>query len=604
MKKSFPRLLAVLTALALSLSILSACASAPKSDVQSPPEGTSAVEPANAEPAETSAPQASDSSDETTTPPAETEPKTTTAETTEATAATTEATTTAATTFAPVTTAEAPATAAAVTTTAADAIKVDPASGRMYAKSSVNVRSGPGTGYERVGHLDSGEEVELTGLCENGWYRIKFEDGEYFVSGKYLVKDKPAVTAAVTTAAVTTAKVTSKTETTKEDDKMTQIKNEIWLATWGTAMLTPGDEQIPKDPTLANNTLRQQIRVSVGGSKLRLVISNEYGKTDLEINSLVLARIDDPKSHKVDLDSQIALTYKSQKSFKVPAGKRITTDEIDFEFAPLEDLAFTMKLGAVPSTLTCHTASRCSTWIVKGDHADDNDFTGIEEMTSWYFITELDTMASKESGAIVCLGDSLTDGASVTTNAFARYTDELARLLQNDEKLSSLSVVNMGIGATALYTYGGEIAGTNRANRDVLKIPGVKYCVLFMGVNDIGGAQYDISNNIIKEYESITERCHKQGIKVIGVTITPFKGNSYYSDLHENIRKKVNEFVLSDDSGFDACIDMCKVVASGNDPDKMSSSYVSPWNDYLHFNHQGYKLIGKTVYEHLKELIG
>ena len=213
-------------------------------------------------------------------------------------------------------------------------------------------------------------------------------------------------------------------------------------------------------------------------------------------------------------------------------------------------------------------------------------------------------MASKDSGAIVCLGDSLTDGASVTTNAFARYTDELARLLHKDEKLSNLSVVNMGIGATALYIYGGDIAGTNRANRDVLKIPGVKYCVLFMGVNDIGCANSDISDNIIKEYKSITERCHKQGIKVIGVTITPFKGNGYYSELHEKIRKKVNEFVLSDDSGFDACIDMCKVVASGNDPDKMSISYVSPWNDYLHFNHQGYKLIGKTVYEHLKEFIG
>ncbi len=602
MKKSFTRLFAVLTALILSLGTLSACASGSDNNALTPPDGTVAADPANAEPEVTSAPEASDAED-TTASPVETEaeettvaeqiPSATEPATTIAPAATTAATTTQ--------TAE---TAAPVTTAATTAIKVDPASGKMFAKSSVNVRSGPGTEYRRVGHLDSGEEVELTGVCENGWYRIKFQGGEFFVSGKYLVKENPAVTAAVTTAAVTTTVTTAKTDNTKEDDKMTEIKNEIWLATWGTAMLTPGDEQIPKNPTLKNNTLRQQIRVSVGGNKLRLVISNEYGKTDLEIGSLMLARIANPRSHKVDLDSQVALTYNSKKSFKVPAGKRITTDVIDFEFAPLEDLAITMKLGDVPSTLTCHTASRCSTWIVKGDHAKDNDFTGIEEMTSWYFITELDTMASKKSAAIVCLGDSLTDGASVETNAFARYTDELARLLQKDEKLNNLSVVNMGIGATALYTYGGEIAGTNRANRDVLKIPAVKYCVLFMGVNDIGGARSDISNNIIREYKSITERCHKQGIKVIGVTITPFKGNGYYSELHESIRKKVNEFVLSEDSGFDACIDMCKVVASENDPDKMSSSYVSVWNDYLHFNHSGYKKVGETVYQHLKELIG
>lgn len=593
------RFLALLTSAIMAATMLSACANTPKDDTLEQPtaEITSAPEEnvggSDSEDAgETTAQEASDKV-ETEATVSETEastvPETAPAATTEATTAdTTEATTTAT-----------PATTAATTT-----IKVDSASGKMYAKSNVNVRSGPGTGYERVGHLDSGEEVEITGLSENGWYRIKFEGGEYFVSGKYLVKDKPAVTTAATTTAKTEAKTTEKTETTKEDDKMEEVKNEIWLATWGTAMLTPGDEQIPKNPTLANNTLRQQIRVSMGGNKLRLVISNEYGKTDLEINSLMLARIDSPKSHKVDLDSQVALTYNSKKSFKVPAGKRITTDVIDFEFEDLEDLAITMKLGAVPSTLTCHTASRCSTWIVKGDHAKDNNFTSIEEMTSWYFITELDTMASDDCGAIVCLGDSLTDGASVTTNAFARYTDELARRLQQDEELNNLSVVNMGIGATALYAYGGDIAGTNRANRDVLKVPGVKYCVLFMGVNDIGCSNSDISDSIIREYKSITERCHKQGIKVIGVTITPFKGNGYYSDLHEKIRKKVNKFVLSEDSGFDACIDMCEVVASKADPDKMSVSYVSPWNDYLHFNHQGYRLIGKTVYQHLKEFIG
>ncbi len=599
------RFLALLTSAIMAATMLSACANTPKDDALEQPtaEITSAPEEdVGGSDSETTAKEASDEVEtEATTPETEasTAPETTPAATTEATAAaTTQATTTASPATTQATTTAAPATTAATTT-----VKVESASGRMYAKSDVNVRRGPGTGYERMGHLDSGEEVEITGLSENGWYRIKFQGGEYFVSGKYLVKDKPAVTTAATTAK-TEAKTTEKTEATKEDDKMTQIKNEIWLATWGTAMLTPGDEQIPKNPTLANNTLRQQIRVSVGGNKLRLVISNEYGQSDLEINSLILARIDNPKSHEVDLDSQVALTYNSKKSFKVPAGKRITTDEIDFEFAPLEDLAITMKLGAVPSTLTCHTASRCSTWIVKGDHAKDNSFTNIEEMTSWYFITELDTMASKESGAIVCLGDSLTDGASVTTNAFARYTDELARQLQNDDKLNNLSVVNMGIGATALYTYGGDIAGTNRANRDVLKVPGVKYCVLFMGVNDIGGAQSDISDNIIREYKSIIDRCHKQGIKVIGVTITPFKGNGYYSDLHEKIRKKVNKFVLSKDSGFDACIDMCELVASKADPDKMSVTYVSPWNDYLHFNHQGYRLIGKTVYQHLKELIG
>lgn len=201
MKKHFSRPLAALIALLLALSMLSACASPSNGDVQTPPDSTPQDQPANAEPAVTSPPEASESV-KTTASEAEAEPEaTTTAETTvsvtETTPAATQPTTqptTAATTQAATT--AAPATTAAVTTT----VKVEPASGNMYAKSSVNVRSGPGTEYERVGHLDAGEEVELTGLSENGWYRIKFEGGEHFVSAKYLVKDKPAAVTAATTA--------------------------------------------------------------------------------------------------------------------------------------------------------------------------------------------------------------------------------------------------------------------------------------------------------------------------------------------------------------------------------------------------------------------
>ncbi len=197
MKKTFARPLAALAALLLALSMLTACASTSNADVQSPPESTAAAEPANAVPEVTSSPEASDYETE----PEETtvtEPEVTAAPETEATttAATTQATTTAATT-------QATTTAAPVTTAATTTIRVEPASGRMYAKSSVNVRSGPEASYERMGHLDAGEEVEITGLCENGWYRIKFKGGEHFVSGKYLVKDKPAVTTAATTAATT-----------------------------------------------------------------------------------------------------------------------------------------------------------------------------------------------------------------------------------------------------------------------------------------------------------------------------------------------------------------------------------------------------------------
>ena len=382
----------------------------------------------------------------------------------------------------------------------------------------------------------------------------------------------------------------------------------FWVATWGTAILTPTneEEQIPVSPRLQGSTLRQQIRTSLGGKTLRLVISNEYGDRGLEIEKITVAKLLDPHSHEIDAATVSVLKLGGKGAFTVSAGERITTDPLDFEFSPLCDLAVTMELKNAPDsmqTLSCHTASRCHAWVTEGRHASDNDFEKTQVMTSWYYICGLHTLAEKDCGAIVCLGDSLTDGASVTTNGFSRYTDELARLLQNDPSLSRLGVVNMGIGATALYYYGGEIAGTVRANRDVFPIPGVKYCVLFMGVNDIGASHEDISQNIINEYKSVIERCRKNGIKIFGCTITPFKGNAYYSELHEKIRLEVNRFVLSDDSGFDGVIDLAATVASKDDSAQLERKYVSVWNDFLHFNDDGYKLIGQTVFNHIKDFI-
>ncbi len=399
-----------------------------------------------------------------------------------------------------------------------------------------------------------------------------------------------------------TSAETAAEEPVKEEEKS------VWIATWGSAMLRPTneDEQIPSRPSLSGNTLRQQIRVSLGGKALRLVITNEFGDSDLVIETAAVSKLIDPKSYEIDTESTKALTYGGESSFSVPAGERITTDPLDFEFEPLSDLAISFKLGDAPATmrtLTCHTASRCSTWTVSGDHALDNDFDGCRTTTAWYYISELDTLADEGAGTIVCFGDSLTDGASVTTNGFSTYPQELARLVHADDELNNLAVINMGIGATALYIYGDD-CGKKRLERDVLDAAGAKYCVMLYGVNDIGAAQSDISDALISEYKSVIEKCHEKGIKVYGCTVTPFKGNAYYSELHESIRKKVNEFILSEDSGYDGVIDLASAVASENDPEQLERKYVSVWNDFLHFNDGGYKYVAETVFGRLKEFIG
>ncbi len=480
-----------------------------------------------------------------------------------------------------------------------------PMSEVMYAKDDVNVREGPDSAYTRLGHLDRGDRVNVTGLSDSGWYQIDFKGGKGFVSGKYLSKDKPAE---VTTAAAAEPKVDDKPETkpSKEDNKDSMdvmTEKTKWIAAWSTAMLTAGDNETPKNPSLSQNTVRQQIRVSYGGEKLKLVLSNEYGKSDLVIESIMISKHGKVSKPDTDLGTQKSLTYNGKKKITIPAGKKITTDELDFEFSALEDLTITMKLGSVPSVITSHTASRCTTWVIKGNHVSDNSYSGAGEMTSWYFINELQTLAEEDAGVIVCIGDSITDGASINANTFARYSDNLMRLARKDSSFDKLAVAAKGIGGNAVFG-GLGTAFKDRFDRDVLQVPGVKYCVMMIGINDIGYAQSDVSSSIIEQYKIFIDKCHKNGIKIYALTITPCKGNGYYSELHESIRQKVNKFIKSKDSGFDGYIDTASALASKNDAEKLDSLYASnTWNDSLHLSASGYNQMGKLVYEAFKEFI-
>ncbi len=396
--------------------------------------------------------------------------------------------------------------------------------------------------------------------------------------------------------------------TEEEEDMIEEVTDETtesfsWLAAWGTSMQTVwSSDTIPTEATSGETvTIRQQIRPSVSGDELRFTISNQYGSTDLVIDSMEIAMLQDPASYEIDTDSSVTVTYEGSTQITVPAGETITTDTISFSFSALDDIAVSMEISSMPSTITLHRASRCTNWIITGSHATDNDWSEASTYSMWYFLSVMDVVVDTDSAAIVCLGDSLTDGASITENSFTRYTDTLMELLQADDELSSYSVINMGVGGTNFLGSTDNSTGSGRVERDIVNISGVKYCIVLMGVNDIGGATTDISADIIAGYEALAETCHEAGITVIGCTITPFNGSSYYSELHEEIRLAVNEYIMSEDSAFDGYVDLASAVASESDSSKMDSQYVSTWNDYLHFNATGYGLLGTTIYNCLKE---
>lgn len=366
-----------------------------------------------------------------------------------------------------------------------------------------------------------------------------------------------------------------------------------WVGTWTSAQLTAAGDSLPP-MELTGSTYRQIIRTSTGGSRVRLTFSNENGESELEIKSAHLARQIDAKSSEIDTSTDTALTFEGKESVVIPAGGTVTSDAVEYPVEALEPVAVTTYFGKVPNTITSHTGARCHNWLTAGNHVSDVILGAAETTVSWYFVDSMDVFSPEKNDAIVCFGDSITDGYGCTVNRYERWTDVLAQLLQQEDDTKHLSVLNKGIGGNAIFGGSGK-PGKDRFDNDVLKKAGVKYLIILEGVNDIGySSDIGLADSIIAEYKTMIAKAHAAGIKVYGGTILPFKGHSYYSVVREQIRKKVNEFILSKDSGFDGTIDFAAAIADSSDPEKMLKKYA---NDNLHPNPAGYKLMGQLVYD-------
>lgn len=366
-----------------------------------------------------------------------------------------------------------------------------------------------------------------------------------------------------------------------------------WVGTWSSAQLTASGDSLPP-MELADSTYRQIIRTSTGGSRVRLTFSNENGESELEIRSAHLARQIEAKSSEIDLSTDTVLTFEGKESVVIPAGGTVTSDAVEYPVEALEQVAVTTYFGKVPKTITSHTGARCNNWLISGDHVSDVILGTAKTTVSWYFVDSMDVLSPEKNDAIVCFGDSITDGYGCTVNKYERWTDVLAQLLQEDEATKHLSVLNKGIGGNAIFGGSGK-PGKDRFDNDVLRKAGVKYLIILEGVNDIGySSDPGLADLIIAEYKTMIAKAHAAGIRVYCGTILPFKGHDYYSVVREQIRKKVNEFILSDDSGFDGTIDFAAAIADSSDPEKMLKKYA---NDNLHPNSAGYELMGQLVYD-------
>jgi lysophospholipase L1-like esterase len=368
-----------------------------------------------------------------------------------------------------------------------------------------------------------------------------------------------------------------------------------WVGTWAASPYLVTPDNMPPSPGLSNNTLRQVVRVSIAGEKIRLKFSNEYGKTPLTMNSVHLAEAVESGKSSIKPNTDKVLKFQGNESVTIPAGATVVSDTLDYSLKQLTELAITIHFGSMPTELTGHPGSRTTSYIQAGNAVDVLTMSSAIPVERWYVSTGIDVVVADNSyKAVVALGDSITDGRGVTTNANNRWTDVLASRLQGNSDTSKVAVLNQGIGGNGLFGGLGP-AAIKRFDRDALGQNGSRYLIIFEGINDIGGARdsdAELSTRMIDAYKNLISKAHEKNMLVYGGTITPCGGNSYYSDFHEQTRNKVNEWIRTSGE-FDAVIDFDVAIRDTNDPTKLLNTYDS--GDHLHPNPEGYKKMGEAI---------
>ena len=365
----------------------------------------------------------------------------------------------------------------------------------------------------------------------------------------------------------------------------------VWEATWATAIEFTGPSDMPAS-SLSNRAIRQIIHVSKGGTQLQLKLSNVHSKEPVDIKSVFIA--DAKEASDIDTKTAKYVTFNGKRNITIEPGKDLTSDVIGYNLKPLQLLSITINYGeSTPVNASSHRGSRTTSYIIKGVAKPKTKFIDAEKVDHWYNIASLDVLRSNpaEANAIVVLGNSITDGRGSTTNKQNRWTDAMAEALGGET-----SVLNLGIGGNSVLWGGLSEPAVKRFNRDILEQQGVKTLIIFQGVNDIGGSRgnsEEVAKKLTEAYKSFIDQGHAKGWKVIGATITPFKGNSYYSFFHEAARQVVNEWIRTS-GAFDAVIDFDELVRDPQDPTKLKAEYSDDW---LHLNPTGYAAMGKLAAE-------
>ena len=379
---------------------------------------------------------------------------------------------------------------------------------------------------------------------------------------------------------------------------------DTWTASpqsdWGADFFAPVG--IPR--SLRDQTLRQVARVTLGGDRIRVEFSNEYGEHPLVIGEAHVALAGENGA--IQPGSDHALTFGGEPGITVPPGAPVWSDPVDLAVEDLGSVAVSLYLPEVAPTTTWHNDARQTAYVGTGNVAGAETFEATTTFPSRIWLSGIAVEAGPEARSIVLFGNSITDGDGSSLDQNNRYPDQLAERIVLTG--AEVSILNEGISGARVLT---DRMGDNalaRFDRDVLSHPGADTVVLMMGINDFGwpdslltpeGEPAPSAEQVIQGYQQLIDRAHAHDMTIIGATLTPFNNafeggplEGYYNEDKEAKRQAVNEWIRTS-GAFDGVIDFDAAVEDPANPGRIQAQFDK--GDHLHPNDAGYEAMAQSI---------
>ncbi len=353
----------------------------------------------------------------------------------------------------------------------------------------------------------------------------------------------------------------------------------------------------PATPINFNDqTLRQIVHTSIGGERVRIVLSNAFGTSPLAVGAAHVALRE--KDAAIVTASDRALKFGGSPSVNIPAGAVVVSDPVALTVPVSADLAIDVYLpgdtAVSPSPLTTHGGALQTNYVsATGNHAGDADMPAATTTAAWFFLSRVEVTAPQQVGAVVTFGDSITDGTRSTVNTNNRWPDQFARRLQAQK--INLGVLNQGIAGNRVLGDGAGVSALARFDRDVLAQAGVTHVIVLESINDIGIARDNpcpSARDLIAAHTQMIERAHARGIRMIGATLTPFDGAAYFTSEGEAKRQALNEWIRHG-KVYDGVVDFDAAVRDPSAPTKLQPQF-NP-GDNLHLTDAGYQAMANAI---------